>query len=166
MQISALLIGIVLLAVAVFYISLPFRHKRRRVSSQSKVDMSPKSRHEEILLALRDLEFDFKTGKVSDEDYQPLHAQLMVEAAQYMESQTEEDEQLEVLIQSRRKAKSTNLTCEHCGAPVKPGQRFCSKCGASASVSCSSCGKQIRAGDAFCSSCGTKVEVRMEAVAQ
>ena len=164
MQISALIIGMVLLVATAAYIALPFRQKRPNNSSTSKTAVTTKSRHEEILLTLRDLDFDFKTGKVSEEDYQPLRAQLLAEAAQYIESEKKEEEQLEALIQSRRNGKRQNK-CEHCGATLEAGQRFCSKCGASVnSESCPSCGKKIRLGDTFCSSCGTKIEVQKEAV--
>ena len=164
MQISALIIGIVLLVATAAYIALPFRQKRHNNLSTSKPAVTSKSRHEEILLALRDLDFDFKTGKVSEEDYQPLRTQLLAEAAQYIESEKKEEEQLEALIQSRRNGKRQNK-CEHCGATLEAGQRFCSKCGASVnSESCPSCGKKIRLGDTFCSSCGTKIEIQKEAV--
>ena len=166
MQIPALFIGVILLAITTAYIALPFRQKRRNDASASKAMVTSKNRHEEILLALRDLDFDFKTGKVGEEDYQQLRAQLLAEAAQYIESEKKEAEQLEALIQSRRKTRSQNK-CEHCGATIEVGQHFCSKCGANTkSVSCPSCGKKVRAGDSFCSSCGTKLEVQVEAVAQ
>jgi hypothetical protein len=139
MQISALLIGLALLGGALLYVTLPFRQKARKVGNSSDATHSEVHR-EEILLALRGLDFDFKTGKVSEDDYQPLRAQLMSEAAQYMESEKKQDDQLEALIQSRRRA--------------QPQQAFCP-----------SCGQKIYAGDVFCSSCGAKVEIRAQAVA-
>ena len=139
MQISALLIGLALLGGALLYVTLPFRQKPSKVGNSSDASQS-EGRREEILLAIRDLDFDFKTGKVSEEDYQSLRAQLMSEAARYMESEQKQDDQLEALIQSRRNA--------------QPKQDFCP-----------SCGKKIHAGDLFCSSCGTKLEALAEAAA-
>lgn len=139
MQISALLIGIALLCGAVAYVSLPFWEKRKKRAKQSA---QPEGGREAILSALRDLDFDFKTGKVSEEDYQPLRTQLLVQAAQYIEAERKEQEQLEALIQSRRKNKQQVRM-----------------------ISCPLCGNKIHAGDLFCSSCGTKLEVRREAVA-
>jgi len=137
MQISTLLIGIVLLVVAVYFVSRPFLEKDKKAAASSVQH----GQREAVLSALRDLDFDFKTGKISEEDYQPLRAQLMVEAAQYMEPDKKDDEQLEALIQSRRKIQSRQLSCP-------------------------SCGKKIVLGDLFCSSCGARLEVRVEAVSQ
>lgn len=165
MQTTSLIIGVMLLGVAVFIVVLPFRQKGAQETGKLKAAAQNEGRREEVLLALRDLEFDYKTGKVSEEDYEPLHAQLLAEAAKYIEAEKEEDQQLEALIQTRRVAK-TSLQCESCGTPLEAGQKFCSKCGQAAkSVFCPSCGKKIHAGDLFCSSCGTHIEVKLGAAA-
>lgn len=168
MQIFALIIGLLILTAALAFVSLPFRQGSRKGDVLApKTVVTQDGRRESIFAALRDLDFDFRTGKVSEEDYQPLRAQLTIEAAQYIESEKNKDEQLEALIQTRRKAKSQGVTCEQCGAPMKAGQQFCSKCGSTAkSTSCPSCGKKMHASDLFCSSCGTKVEAQMDAVTQ
>jgi len=163
MQISALIIGFILLGAALAFVSRPFWEKHKKGPKDCTTTDS--GRRDSVLAALRDLDFDFKTGKVSGEDYQPLRAQLLAEAAQYIESEKNENEKLEALIQARRKTQQ-KINCEHCGAPVEADQKFCSKCGAvTKTESCPSCGKKIHAGDTFCSSCGTKIEVRLEATA-
>lgn len=140
MQLSSLLVGFVLLAAALVYVGRPFFEKPGKgAKTVSKAGQA--QARESVLSALRDLDFDFKTGKISEEDYQPLRAQLLTEAAQFMQTENKEGEQLEALIQSRRKSQSRQLSCP-------------------------TCGKKIVLGDAFCSSCGTKLEVRVEAVAQ
>lgn len=56
-------------------------------------------------------------------------------------------------------------TCQSCGAPSNPGDRFCAACGgeitpvlvaarAVEKPSCPSCGVQVRAEDRFCAACG------------
>jgi len=140
MQISSLLIAVALLVIAVYFVSRPLLEKNKSGVKAASKDAQPGQR-EAVLAALRDLDFDFKTGKISEEDYQPLRAQLIGEAAQYMESEKKDDEQLEALIQSRRKTQSRQATCP-------------------------SCGKKIVLGDSFCSTCGAKLEVRVEAVPQ
>ncbi len=140
MQISALFMGLILFCAALAYVSLPF-WKKRKDTSKNLATAQSEGGHEAVLAALRDLDFDFKTGKVSEEDYQPVRGQLLAQAAQYIEVEKKGDEQLEALIQSRRKNKQRLI------------------------MSCPSCGNKIHTGDLFCSSCGTKLEVRQEAVA-
>ena len=141
MEISSIIIGLILLGGSVAYISLPFRQRRRKDTNSSKAPIQQEGQREVVLVALRDLDFDFKTGKVSQEDYKPLRAQLMVEAAQYMEIEKKGDDQLEQMIRALRAGKQEGARCQHCEAP-------------------------IRAGDLFCSSCGKRIEIHMGAVAQ
>lgn len=167
MEISSIIIGLLLFGGSVAYVNLPFRQKRLKNTNPSNANTQQKGQREAVLAALRELDFDFKTGKVSEEDYQPLRTQLMAEAAQYIEAEEKEAEQLEALIQSRRKSHKQNLKCEHCEAPVEAGQRFCSKCGSALNHElCPSCGKKIKAGDLFCSSCGNEIQIPMKVVAQ
>jgi primosomal protein N' len=164
MEISSILIGLVLLVASLAFVSQPFRQKQR---TSLKAPGHPEGRRESILSALRDLDFDFKTGKVSEEDYTPLRAKLLAEAAQFIEQEKEEEEKLEALIQSRRGVHQSAILCEHCGAALEAGQRFCTKCGSAVNNElCPSCGKKNRASDQFCSSCGSRLEVKLEAVGQ
>jgi predicted nucleic acid-binding Zn ribbon protein len=65
--------------------------------------------------------------------------------------------------------------CPHCGAPLKPGSRFCVKCGKPAALDagerpapamparlapelyCPNCGQAVRAGLKFCGRCGERL---------
>jgi predicted nucleic acid-binding Zn ribbon protein len=160
MQISALIIGLSLLAAAAVYVSRPFWQKRKPTAQESKSNKNAHNQHGAVLTALRDLDFDYKTGKVSEEDYQPLRARLLVEAAKSIETTKRDDEQLEAMIQARRK--TAHQGCEHCGTAITEGQKFCSRCGSSIGAQpCPSCGKKLQKGDVFCSSCGTKIEMQV-----
>ena len=104
METSSILIGLLLFTGSIAYVVLPFRQNRRKTVTPSKGQTQQVGKRDVVLAALRDLDFDFKTGKVSEEDYQPVRNKLMVEAAQYLEQEDKEAERLEALIQSRRKA--------------------------------------------------------------
>ena len=167
METSSILIGLLLFTGSIAYVVLPFRQNRRKTVTTSKGPTQQVGKREVVLAALRDLDFDFKTGKVNGEDYQPVRNQLIAEAAQYLEKEQKEAERLEALIQSRRKAQQEDTKCGHCDAPVRVGQRFCSKCGSAVNNElCPSCGKNIKAEDLFCPSCRNALQIRMKAVAQ
>lgn len=167
MEISSILIGLILLATSLFFVSAPFRRKFRKDAQIPKLHVEKEERREMVISALRDLEFDFKTGKVDVEDYTPLRAQLMAEAAQLIEQEQEEDKKLEELIQARRAARKSSIKCDHCGEDVEADQRFCARCGAQVNHDlCPACGKGIRSGDQFCPSCGRRPEVRVGALVQ
>ena len=167
MEISSIIVGVGLFAVSIVYVILPFRQKRLQSTSTLGTHTSQKGQREAVLSALRELDFDFKTGKISEEDYTPLRTQLMAEAAQYIEAEEKDSDQLEALIRTRRAAQQQSITCEHCDEPIQTGQRFCSKCGSAISYEqCPSCGKKILADDLFCSSCGRQIQVQMEVAVQ
>ena len=63
-------------------------------------------KREQILVALRDLDFDHKIGKVTDEDYVALRAVLLAEAAAVIEAddryRADIEAQIEAEVQARR----------------------------------------------------------------
>jgi hypothetical protein len=72
---------------------------------------------EAIIASLRDLEFDFETGKLSAEDRDRLREELRREAAR-------------TLARTREREKPPAPTACSCGRAPQPGDRFCAGCGA------------------------------------
>jgi hypothetical protein len=167
MQVSAILIGFFLFGASVAYVILPFRRKPKKAASPLLHSAHLPGQREVVFSALRDLDFDFKTGKISEEDYHPLREQLLVEAAQYMQEENKNEDRLEQMIQARRTGRQQGSECPQCDAPVLAGHHFCSKCGYELTAeSCPSCGKHIQEGDLFCSSCGHRIQAPVRAVAE
>ena len=161
---TAIMIGLVLLGAAMVFVFRPLRARPRLALKNTTAALRPPEAHAVAIKALRDLDFDYRTGKVSQEDYSGLRLRLMAEAARYVEVESKEDDQLEALVLSRRQAIAHEKPCRQCGKSLSGDAQFCPHCGAklAAISACPSCGKQVQAGDLFCRSCGSKLELRAE----
>lgn len=95
-------------------------------------------RKKEVILGnIQDLEFEYKCGKLSEEDYKKVRAEMNAEAAhvfQEVES-LESTADLDALIRrelSARKNRSSakQAACPSCGAKNPLTNKFCADCGA------------------------------------
>lgn len=100
------------------------------------IDETPRGR---ALLALKEIEFDRATGKLSDDDFGMLHrkysaiavAALEADAAQTKVPSTRSD-QIEAMVAARAAtlADGGARFCTQCGSRMVGGAAFCSRCGA------------------------------------
>ena len=132
------------------------------------------------LAALKEIEFDRETGKLSDEDYAFLKGKytgvaldaLRAESAEAAKVGAQSERQdgggdVEVMIAARVRALRSAATSAPPGAPVCPtcGPRpetdavFCSTCGHRLlpGGACAGCGAELGQGSRFCEQCGTRV---------
>ncbi len=84
------------------------------------------SAKESALVALKDLDFDYKTGKLDDEDYQKLKAQYESEAVSVLKQIDEAGKGGQKEI---RQSKQQGRFCTSCGTKASPDDAFCSSCG-------------------------------------
>ncbi len=162
----AILFGLVLLAISVFYVVSPLRTNANtrmplRAGNTGITEQQRTQARQAVLLALRDLDFDFQAGKVAEVDYHPLRADLLRQAAALIEGQERvKEDAIEAMIQSRRASKNVLQSlsegqCSQCQAPLLQGAKFCSKCGAPVEeAQCPNCKNSIQPDDRFCPSCG------------
>ena len=170
-SVGALLVGLALLLVVTTAVAVPFLHRREErpgtVTEEVDEEATDRARHRtRVLLALRDLEFDYLTGKVSEEDYHTLRPQLLLEAAALLQGsetgsrttsagETPSTSYLDALIEQAVRAKRHNR-CPHCGHPSRPGARFCVMCGQplTGAFRCPECGTPVIQNARFCTACG------------
>ncbi len=152
MPISSILLGLALVVLVVPFVIDPLIKNNRRKRASQKNTSGQLSKHE-ALMALRDLDFDFQTGKITPEDYAPLRQQLLIAAAQA--------EQVVETPKAVMKAKVESMTCTECNAAVQADDKFCPKCGTALNLTCPQCQKKIAAGDKFCAHCGAALKVEM-----
>jgi ribosomal protein L40E len=95
-------------------------------------------RKKEVVLGnIQDLDFEYKCGKLSAEDYQKIRAEMGAEAALVLQEieNIEAEADLDALIRrelTARKSKSALQTtiCSTCGASNPSTNKFCAECGA------------------------------------
>lgn len=92
---------------------------------------------------LRDLEFEYRMGRLSDADFQQLEAEYKNEAAGVLQrldqlnSSENIDEQIEREVAARKarlygarsKRERESPRCPSCGAEIISGKKFCADCG-------------------------------------
>ena len=88
-------------------------------------------RRAQILDNLRDLAFEFRVGKLSDEDYQRTKLELQTELAKTMAEidALKPVEAAPVKADLARAKKPDGQTCPHCGAVFVKRMKFCGECG-------------------------------------
>lgn len=113
--------------------------------------------------ALREIEFDRATGKLSDADYTQLKAQYTREAVAAMRtaeraaagSARAADDAVEAAILAWR---ARHPACASCGPRPESDAVFCSSCGRYLPGACAHCGARIdEAGARFCRGCGRRL---------
>lgn len=180
MDVIAIGLGVVAAGTVGIYLAQPWWAKEVQWNSASpeRADETLNERHEQILSALRDLDFDHELGKVTGEDYGLLRQSLLAEAAvvltQLDESRAGEadlDEEVEARIlavrrtlrvDQRPQADLPGTACLTCGRPARTGgDLYCGGCGARLAAACPSCGKRFQPTDAYCAGCGLELALAL-----
>lgn len=153
------------LGIAVFvglYLYAPFLERRaRRVTAEEHELSALLAERERTLSALQELDFDYKLGKVPEEDYPTQRANLLQKGAEILKrldelgpqkSQADMDAHIELAIKARRrKTVASNITdddIESLVAHRRKGRTI------KAAGFCPKCGKAVVASDRFCPACG------------
>lgn len=140
------------------------------------------------VVALREIEFDRETGKLSDSDYADLKARYTQLALDEMRaaaatrsaehsaadarspavpitegaarSALVEGTDLDPVEAAIQRARDAQRICEECGPRIEPDAEYCSDCGRYLAGSCGECGAPVEvAGSQFCTNCGERLLV-------
>jgi len=115
---------------------------------------------ESAVAALREIEFDRATGKLSEADYAELKTRYTREAIASMrrkQSSTDAaaDDEIEAAVRAYR---AEHPACDVHGVRPEPDAIFCSDCGRYLQNRCAGCGAPVVERDArYCVSCGTRL---------
>jgi hypothetical protein len=142
-------VGIIVIALIVFVAILvvayplfnPARYRLANARNGAGQYDSLQSARTTVIDAIRDLEFEHATGKLSNGDYQYLRSRYDLQAMGILQqldalssqrpvSAEAEDEIERAVASLRAKKTAAPDICPNCRARVEPGDRFCAKCGA------------------------------------
>ena len=159
---AALVIGTFLAVGALAVVLYPLFFGDHLVLAAAAVRHESVPEGEKAVQALREIEFDRETGKLSDADYTELKArytQAAVDAMRRREAAgpvraAPSDDELEAAIRAYRMGSA----CPDCGPRPEPDAAFCSSCGRYLRDRCAGCGAPVGESDArFCTNCGERL---------
>lgn len=153
---TALIIGTVLALGALAFVLHPLFTDREPIRPTPKVSRV-RAASEEAFSALREVEFDRETGKLSDTDYASLKSEYTQEAlvAMRAEGQSEAPEGTDAAEAVILKYRQRRRECTKCGPRPESDAVYCSSCGSFLAGACGSCGARVtESGARFCLACG------------
>jgi hypothetical protein len=157
-----LIVGTLLAVVAVAYVLYPLLFGSAPVSRRPiGLPLVAPAPDEDAIVALREIEFDRATGKLSDTDYAELKARYTARALATMRARGAGgvDASPEDLVEATVLAYRARLkSCAQCGPRPEPDAVYCSNCGSYLDEKCAGCGRVVEeAGAAFCAGCGRQL---------
>jgi double zinc ribbon protein len=161
----ALIAGTALAVTAVAFVLYPlFFANRERMAPQGDAGTPEES----AILALREIEFDRATGKLSDSDYAELRRTYAERALREIRAIKPEQAApaapaapLDPIEARVRAYRMTHRECPTCGLRPEPDAIYCSTCGGYLDGVCPRCEAKItESGAAFCASCGATLARR------
>ncbi len=134
-----MILPILLMTVLTFiFITYPFLRNRSVLSTAGAVAddklLELRSRRDTTYSMLKELEFDFQSGILTEEDYQDLEARYKGKAFSILREIDilAKGDDIEDIIERQVMAlrRSKERFCPQCGAKRGQDDRFCSQCGA------------------------------------
>jgi hypothetical protein len=162
MQLAAVFLVFGLAVFVALYLYAPFLERRaRRVTVEEQELSTLLAERERTLNALQELDFDYKLGKVPEEDYPIQRTNLLQKGAEILrrldelapqKTLDEKEVRIERAVASRRRKTSDNGSSDDDieSLIVKRRKARKNKTGGF----CPKCGKAVLASDKFCPSCG------------
>ena len=125
-----LVIGVVLIVAAAAFVAAPFLRSEPPIEM---VGATPRGQLERQKLdayaAIKEAEFDYRMGKLSDTDFTALRERYSVQAVQAIAALESAHAQHKTLAEVRRPTRIA--FCPTCGRGVPPRANFCPACGRS-----------------------------------
>lgn len=179
-DVTPLVVGTTLALAGLALVLSPLVSDSTETESPAKVAREARRRAKPVeeasdgaVAALREIEFDRETGKLSDADYADLKSRYTKAALEELRALdkanassapsiaapmvavailADGDDPVEAAI---RRAKQNQRSCNVCGPRAEPDATYCSSCGRYLPGDCGKCGVAVElVGSRFCSGCG------------
>lgn len=169
MDIGSLLLGLALLLVVGFIVARPLVEQRSSAEKTPSTLEQLLAAREQNLTALRDLDFDHTTGKITPEDYQVERVKLVAQGVNVLKqldalghqnvpaTATTEDAIEAAVAQRRKTTPATNIdeAMEAAIAHRRAPQTVTTAAPSNGSTAaCPGCQAKVHADDKFCPTCG------------
>jgi len=120
-------LGLALVAAVAIFTAWPLLRGAEPEPEVRGGEASARLAHERdaALAAIREIDFDHGTGKLSDEDHAALRAELERRALAAIAAL-----ERPAALGPEAAAEAAAEFCAHCGHPLAPDARFCTRCGA------------------------------------
>ena len=165
MELTAIFFTLAILILVAIYLYAPFMERRARRVTEEEHELSAlMAERDRVINSLQELDFDFRLGKIPDEDYPNQRASLLQKGADILRridtiapqitSAQDADARIEKAIAARRadaavmKPEVSDDEIESMVAARRKRRREKS------SGFCPKCGKPVMVSDRFCPSCG------------
>lgn len=144
----AFFLGPLLAIAALVYLFWPVAFEKTSAADVEDTIISARDRQElldkkaTLLAAIKDMEFDFRLGKINEEDYAELVEDYKQQAADVLGRLEHEGDELEALIAAARErirdversratesSDPTTVECPSCGIENPSQAHFCMSCG-------------------------------------
>jgi hypothetical protein len=160
-ELAALVIGTLLAVGAIAFVLWPLFTDGRYGTDEPQA-LENFAAGDSAIAALREIEFDRATGKLSDRDYAELRAQYGERALQELRARGDVDATPADAIEAAvLRYRMTHRECRTCGLRPEPDAIYCSTCGAFLDTNCPVCSARIvEPAASYCSSCGADLVAR------
>jgi hypothetical protein len=165
MELTAIFFSLAVLIIVGIYLYAPFMERRARRVTEEEHELSAlMAERDRVINSLQELDFDFKLGKIPEDDYPTQRASLLQRGAEILKkidalapqlvSTQDTEARLEKAIAARRAdgaVVTAPVTDDDLEAMISARRKSRPKKSAGF---CPRCGKPVMVSDRFCPSCG------------
>jgi hypothetical protein len=165
MQLTAVFFTLAILVLVAIYLYAPFMERRARRVTEEEHELSAlMAERDRVINSLQELDFDFKLGKIPEEDYPTQRSSLLQKGADILRridslapqpaSAQDADARIEKAIAARRAdapVAKPELSDDDVESMIAARRKTRKE---KSSGFCPKCGKPVMMSDRFCPSCG------------